>query len=477
MGIVNVTPDSFSDGGRFLDPGRAVEHGLELVAAGADVLDVGGESTRPGSQPVPADEQRRRVVPVVRRLAAEAPSVPISVDTTDACGGRRRARGRRHRRQRRHRRAGRPRRCCRSWPRAGAGYVVMHMQGTPATMQVDPRYDDVVAEVGRLPGRAPGRAPPTPGSPTTSWSPTPGSGSARRSPTTWPLLARLGDVAPGGRRPGAGRPVPEGVHRRRRRRPGAPLPVDRGRRPRWPPSCGPSTTGRRWCGCTTSAVGRAVAAVAACLRRRWRASLSIGPMAAPQMKGKWARGIEPRMFSWVIKDRMAACERPGGYARNHRKVRRLEEIIWLREHGFTMIVSLLDSPHNLHAYDEMSMPHTPGAAGPRRERPGQPPARRLRDHRRPRSTTPSRRSSSTSRSSATGSAGVLAGYLLYAGLVETGPIAISVIERLTSRQLGPARPGDRLRHPRREAPPKQLVLRCRHVTTAGLPGGLSCRAR
>src|SRR5205823_5342047 len=75
------------------------------------------------------------------------------------------------------------------------------------------------------------------------------------------------------------------------------------------------------------------------------------------MKGKWARGIEPRMFCWVIKDRMAACERPGGYARNHRKVRRLEELIWLREHGFTMVVSLLDSPHNLHAYDEMSLPH------------------------------------------------------------------------------------------------------------------------
>ena len=78
MGIVNVTPDSFSDGGRFLDPGRAVEHGLELAAAGAAVLDVGGESTRPGSQPTPADEQRRRVVPVIRRLAAEA-GVPVLV--------------------------------------------------------------------------------------------------------------------------------------------------------------------------------------------------------------------------------------------------------------------------------------------------------------------------------------------------------------------------------------------------------------
>ncbi|MGH9008287.1 MAG: dihydropteroate synthase, partial [Acidimicrobiia bacterium] len=76
MGIVNVTPDSFSDGGQFLDAGRAVEHGLELAAAGAAVLDVGGESTRPGSQAVPAEEQRRRIVPVIRRLAVEA-GVPV----------------------------------------------------------------------------------------------------------------------------------------------------------------------------------------------------------------------------------------------------------------------------------------------------------------------------------------------------------------------------------------------------------------
>jgi dihydropteroate synthase len=146
MGIVNVTPDSFSDGGRFLDPGRAVEHGLELAAAGAAVLDVGGESTRPGSQPVPAEEQRRRVVPVVRRLAADA-GVPVSVDTTDASvaaaaleagaslvnditAG--------------HGDSG----MLSLVAGAGAGYVFMHMQGTPATMQADPRYDDVVAEVG-----------------------------------------------------------------------------------------------------------------------------------------------------------------------------------------------------------------------------------------------------------------------------------------------------------------------------------------
>ncbi|HEY0398228.1 MAG TPA: dihydropteroate synthase, partial [Acidimicrobiia bacterium] len=146
MGIVNVTPDSFSDGGQFLDPGRAVEHGLALAAAGAAVLDVGGESTRPGSHPVPADEQRRRVVPVIRRLAAEA-GVPVSIDTADAVvaaaaldagatvvnditAGR-----------------GDPA-MLPVVAAAGAGYVFMHMQGTPATMQADPRYDDVVAEVG-----------------------------------------------------------------------------------------------------------------------------------------------------------------------------------------------------------------------------------------------------------------------------------------------------------------------------------------
>ena len=86
-------------------------------------------------------------------------------------------------------------------------------------------------------------------------------------------------------------------------------------------------------------------------------------MPAPQMKGKWARGIEPRMFTWVIKDRLAAAERPGGYAKNHRKVRRMEEIIWLQQQGFTQVVSLLDSPHNLHAYEEMGIPHTQVAYG------------------------------------------------------------------------------------------------------------------
>jgi hypothetical protein len=73
------------------------------------------------------------------------------------------------------------------------------------------------------------------------------------------------------------------------------------------------------------------------------------------MKGKWAKGIPPRFFAWIIKDQLAVSERPGGYARNHRKVRRQEEILWLRGEGFTRVVSLLPSTHNLHAYDELGM--------------------------------------------------------------------------------------------------------------------------
>ena len=83
MGVVNVTPDSFSDGGQFLAPERATEHGLHLIDEGADVLDVGGESTRPGAAPVSADEELRRILPVIEALSAQG-SVPISVDTTKA---------------------------------------------------------------------------------------------------------------------------------------------------------------------------------------------------------------------------------------------------------------------------------------------------------------------------------------------------------------------------------------------------------
>ncbi len=144
MGIVNVTPDSFSDGGAHASTDAAVAHGLKLVEEGADLLDVGGESTRPGSVPVPLDEELRRVIPVIEQLAARTP-VPISIDTFKP-------------------------EVMRAAVAAGAGMindihalrqpgaldaaaetgvpvVLMHMQGEPGDMQADPHYTDVVAEV------------------------------------------------------------------------------------------------------------------------------------------------------------------------------------------------------------------------------------------------------------------------------------------------------------------------------------------
>jgi dihydropteroate synthase len=144
MGILNVTDDSFSDGGRYRDGARAIERGIALAADGADLVDVGGESTRPGAAPVGLDEELRRVIPVVEALAARG--VRVSIDTLKPQVMRAaidagcavvndvnafRARG-----------------ALEAVAAAGVGVVAMHMQGTPGTMQKEPRYDDVVAEVG-----------------------------------------------------------------------------------------------------------------------------------------------------------------------------------------------------------------------------------------------------------------------------------------------------------------------------------------
>jgi dihydropteroate synthase len=139
MGVVNVTPDSFSDGGRFLDHGAAIAHARDIVAQGADWVDVGGESTRPRAEPVPADEELRRVVPVVEALAADG--VAVSIDT---------------------RKGEVARAAVAAGARmvndvsatlgdiaaaTGAAFVAMHMLGDPRTMQDEPTYDDVVADV------------------------------------------------------------------------------------------------------------------------------------------------------------------------------------------------------------------------------------------------------------------------------------------------------------------------------------------
>lgn len=156
MGVVNVTPDSFSDGGAWLDPDRAVEHGLRLVAEGAVILDVGGESTRPGAAPVDEEVELARVVPVVEALAAES-GVPVSVDTTKLAVVERALE------------AGaaivNDVSALRFSPgiaglaaSAGAGLVLMHMKGEPRTMQDDPRYGDLHGEIGDDLEAAAGRA-------------------------------------------------------------------------------------------------------------------------------------------------------------------------------------------------------------------------------------------------------------------------------------------------------------------------------
>ena len=77
----------------------------------------------------------------------------------------------------------------------------------------------------------------------------------------------------------------------------------------------------------------------------------------PKLRGKWAQGIQPRSFTWILKDKLAVCERPGGFGDSHRRVRRQEEIIWIRENGFNYVFSIIQAPHNLHNYDELAMPY------------------------------------------------------------------------------------------------------------------------
>lgn len=152
------------------------------------------------------------------------------------------------------------------------------------------------------------------------------------------------------------------------------------------------------------------------------------------MKGKWASGIAPRNFAWIIKDRLAISERPGGYARSHRPVRRQEEIIWIREQGFARVVSLLTSPHNLHAYDELgvSWEHIPL---PPHEDP-----RIVLNELYPKLAEWGLKGEKVlihQEELSDSLQGVVAGYLVYAGLVPSSAHAISIVEQINSRQMGP----------------------------------------
>lgn len=153
----------------------------------------------------------------------------------------------------------------------------------------------------------------------------------------------------------------------------------------------------------------------------------------PKLRGKWALGITPRHFTWILKDKLAICERPGGYGDNHRRVRRQEEIIWIRENAFNYAISIIQAPHNLHNYEELNLPyrHRPFnaddrdswlcsfytelddllGAGNKLVVHGEELGDRI--------------------------VGIMGGYIRWAGLVDDDTKAIEITERLTGRQLDP----------------------------------------
>jgi len=207
MGVLNATPDSFSDGGRYLDPGRAVAHGLAMLEDGADLLDVGGESTRPGAEPVAEAEELARVLPVVEGLRAAAPDARISIDTmksgvaraalaagatlvNDVSAG-----------------LADPDMLGVVAAHPGASIALMHRQGDSRTMQVDPRYGDPLAEVLRhLADRV--AAAEAAGVPADRILVDPGIGFGKRLEHNLALLARLGELR------ALGRPILLGVSRK-----------------------------------------------------------------------------------------------------------------------------------------------------------------------------------------------------------------------------------------------------------------------
>ncbi len=152
------------------------------------------------------------------------------------------------------------------------------------------------------------------------------------------------------------------------------------------------------------------------------------------MRGKWAAGITPRNFSWIIKDQLAISERPGGYARSHRRVRRKEEIIWIREQGFSRVVSLLSSPHNLHAYEELGVAaeHVPFGTHDDTRAVLADLLPRLQSWLASGEKVLLHQEELSDRLQ-----GVAAGYLVFAGLVPEGARAISIVEQINQRQMGP----------------------------------------
>jgi hypothetical protein len=152
----------------------------------------------------------------------------------------------------------------------------------------------------------------------------------------------------------------------------------------------------------------------------------------PKLRGKWAQGITPRNFTWVIRDKLAICERPGGYGDNHRRVRRQEEIIWLRENNFDLVVSIIAAPHNLHAYEELNMPHRHRPLSGADDTEGF-----LRDFYRELHELVSRDAKVVIHGEEVGDRilGILGGYIRWSGLIEDPSQAIIITEQIGGRQL------------------------------------------
>jgi hypothetical protein len=164
-----------------------------------------------------------------------------------------------------------------------------------------------------------------------------------------------------------------------------------------------------------------------------RALDTLGELMPPKLRGKWALGITPRHFTWILKDKLAICERPGGYGDNHRRVRRQEEIIWIRENGFKYAISIIQAPHNLHNYEELNLAyrHRPFRADDRDVW--------LRSFYRELDDLLKNDAKLIVHGEKLGDrlVGIMGGYIRYSGLVEDATKAIEVTERLTGRQLDP----------------------------------------
>jgi hypothetical protein len=153
----------------------------------------------------------------------------------------------------------------------------------------------------------------------------------------------------------------------------------------------------------------------------------------PKLRGKWALGITPRNFTWILKDKLAICERPGGYGDNHRRVRRQEEIIWIRENGFDYAISIIQAPHNLHNYEELNLPYRHRAfRADDRDRWLKAFYTELDDLLRNDNKLLVHGEELGDRL-----VGIMGGYIRWAGLVDNDTKAIEVTERLTGRQLDP----------------------------------------